>query len=418
MAGFAPTTEEVDANVKTLDVRRPGPVAAPISARRVRYTTERPRRRAKVTGRAVLLWALCLYAVAQVGMAYVKDRWKALGPRHAERKWEHLLARDSHRPLAIMLGSSRVCWDFQAGRLCGMLGPDGEPLDFFNFGVPATGAIHEYLYLRDMLARGIRPKLVLVEYVRALLGEAHGTWASEENFTPMPWTSARDLVRLQPYFSRHARQRNYEWIGARVAPCYYFRIQLETEFLDRLAGKPREPVPDVDQWGACVIPPTPSAEKRAAHLAETRDAYSYCLAHFRAGAGPARALRDLADLCRRENLPVVFVIMPESSEFRGWYADEALAQSRELLAELCRRCSAEVIDASEWIPDEEFDDGHHVLLPGAVAFTNRLGAEVQRILTGGGAAGRAAPPRDELAPPMASGADVGRREVEVPGPRY
>jgi hypothetical protein len=39
-----------------------------------------------------------------------------------------------------------------------------------------------------------------------------------------------------------------------------------------------------------------------------------------------------------------------------------------------------LIDASDWLAKEDFDDGHHVLKAGAHKFTQRMIVEVQRLL--------------------------------------
>src|SRR5262245_4306485 len=154
------------------------------------------KRRRKTGGPQVLVWVLAFYAAAQLGILAVKDRWRAIGPLHETKKWPRLrqLANgDPKQPLALMGGSQRVRGAFQAGRLNGLKGPEGESLHFYNFGIPATGVIHSLLYVRDMIKEGIRPRVLLVEYLVPLLCEPHGSWPSEEYFAAMPWTSHRDL---------------------------------------------------------------------------------------------------------------------------------------------------------------------------------------------------------------------------------
>ena len=85
--------------------------------------------------------------------------WHAIGTAFEARKWpklRQLVAEAPDRPLLLMLGSSRVCWAFRAGTLDGMPDSDGRPLRVYNFGIPSTGPIFELLYLRDLLAEGIR----------------------------------------------------------------------------------------------------------------------------------------------------------------------------------------------------------------------------------------------------------------------
>jgi hypothetical protein len=51
-----------------------------------------------------------------------------------------------------------------------------------------------------------------------------------------------------------------------------------------------------------------------------------------------------------------------------------------LLADLRNRYHLPLIDASHWLRDEDFKDGHHELLSGANRFTERMAQEVQRLL--------------------------------------
>jgi hypothetical protein len=80
-------------------------------------------------------------------------------------------------------------------------------------------------------------------------------------------------------------------------------------------------------------------------------------------------------LCRREGVAAAFVLMPEGSEFRGWYSPATLAQLHGFLGGLSREFRAPIIDAREWVPDDGFADSHHLVLHGATAFTERLGEQ-------------------------------------------
>jgi hypothetical protein len=341
------------------------------------------RRRVKANGPAVLLWAVCLYALAQAALFSASGRWTSIGPLTESRKWPRLrglAAAQPGPPLGVMFGSSRVCWAFQAGRLDGLHDTDGRPLQFYNFGIPATGPIHALLYLRDMLAEGIRPKLVLVEYLPALLSEPHGTWASEEYFASMPWTSWRDLTRLNPYFSRHSHQKLKEWLVARVAAWYTFRTQINDEARRVLLGEIIKPPPQIDARGACILNEPPTAESRQSDTAYSLKLYGPPLEHYRVGHGPSRALREFLELCRGQGIRVVMVIMPESSAFRRLYTPKTREIAGDLLNGLVRHYGLDVIDANDWLPDEDFEDGHHVVASGAEHFSVRLRGELQRVL--------------------------------------
>ena len=334
------------------------------------------------SGRMVLIWVFVWYAVTQAGLALLKDRWQSIAPANESIKrpaLRRLMAEEPEQPLALMLGSSRTCWALRAGSLDGMAGADGQRVRVYNFGIPSTGPIHEWLYLRDMLAEGIRPRLLLVEFLPPLLCAPQRGVLSEESTTAYPWMSARDFVRMMPYLSRPGR-RGRDWLQAQIAPCYAFRLQLHAELQKMAFGAHFPSFPAVDEWGwRTMTPKLLPAEERACNVKREHDGYSPGLNHFRMAEGPRRALHDLLALCRRERIPVALVLMPESSEFRALYSPDAQAASRDLLAELSREYDAAVIDANRWVNDEDFEDGHHVMAHGADVFTNRLREEIQRL---------------------------------------
>ncbi len=72
--------------------------------------------------------------------------------------------------------------------------------------------------------------------------------------------------------------------------------------------------------------------------------------------------------------------MPECSDFRSWYSAETRAKTDGFLQELSRGYGAEIINANEWVADDDFEDGHHLTVHGAEVFTNRLRQDIQRLL--------------------------------------
>jgi hypothetical protein len=353
-------------------VNRTGPV----------LTVSRPRRMKRCAG-TVLLWVLLWYAVAQLFPLFFKDRWQLIGPANEARKWpalRQLVAEDPDQPLVLMLGSSRACWAFRAGALDGMPDSDGRPLRVYNFGIPATGPIHELFYLRDLLAEGIHPRLVLIEFLPPLLCEAQRGALTEEGMTGFAWPSVHRMRQWWPYLRRPER-RMRDWLEARVAPWYAFRRQIHVELQFWAKGQSFPVVEPVDDWGWHLAAPVPfPAAEHARRMEMARGGYLPGLSHFRLGKTPTKALHELLDLCRREKIPAALVVMPESSEFRRWYSDEGKTALRGLLDELSHSYGVPVIDAQGWLADEDFEDGHHTLPHGADVFTFRLHAELTRLL--------------------------------------
>jgi hypothetical protein len=344
------------------------------------YALARPRRMKRCAGR-VLLWSLGFYALAALALHVVMDRWcPSLAESLYRTKWEglcRLRAETRDRPLVVMLGSSRADGNFQAGRLDGLPGPDGQPLAAYNFGIPKTGPIHEYLHLREMLDQGVRPRLLLIEFLPPLFNDSHTRTALEENWTEPEWVTARQFARMAPYFI-HPVRKGGVWLEARLAPWCVFRPYLLLSPWGAAGDSPPDPYPR-DRWG-CRCPEALTPEERERRWEVTRQ-YIPSLKRFKLGTKPVQAMRDLLACCRREHIPAALVLAPESREFRGWYTPSCRAALGDFLAELQANYGVEVIDASAWLEDDDdFMDGHHLTGDGATKFTTRLLAEVQRIL--------------------------------------
>jgi hypothetical protein len=119
-----------------------------------------------------------------------------------------------------------------------------------------------------------------------------------------------------------------------------------------------------------------SPQERRQLTDESRRRYARSLQQFRIVGDAGRALHELCDTCRTQGIAVVLFLMPESSEFRGWYPLEARRQLSNYLAALGGDYSAPLIDARRWIEDSDFSDGHHLLSRGAAVFTQRFANEV------------------------------------------
>jgi len=357
--------------------------AVPAAKRRTPvFALARPRRMNQ-GARAVLLWGLLFYVLIQLAVFVVMDRWHPMLFDHVWFcKWGHFrewVAREADRPLVVMLGSSRTDDAFQARVLDGRPGPGGRPLRAYNFGVPASGPMHEWLYLRDMLDAGIRPRLLLIEYLPPLFNAPHTGLISEENWTAGSWLNTTHLVRMWPFLMNPTR-KGEEWLASRLAPAYVFRPHLQERLREWYNGEPPLPIllREHDARGRLLPEWIPLVE-RERRWSVSRELYGRSLHHFRPAAGAMHALRRLVRRCHREQIPVVLVVMPESPRFRALYTPECQAASDSLLAEL-RNTGVPVIDANRWLPEDDFSDGHHVNERGAEKFTTRLIAEVEPLL--------------------------------------
>jgi hypothetical protein len=340
----------------------------------------RPRLSFAGRGRATLLWGAALFLVGQLALA-VAIEWRFSELRDPPYGYkEHRLLRRlaAVRPpprTVVMLGSSRTLNALDAEEAERELaGPDGTPL-VFNFGIAGTGPVTELLTLRRLLARGVRPDLLLVEVMPPLLAAqvpvADLTWLEPGRL----WHS--DLALLERY-RPGARLRASWWEGWPV-PCHSHRFALVSALSPGLLPLPHR----FDCFGAVddlgwrpVSAPRGDPRVTRAAIEHAHQAYAEHLNGFRLGGPNVAALRELLEVCRAEGISTVLVLMPEGSEFRSWYPPAARAQIEDFLAGLRRDCGADVVDARLWLADEDFVDGHHPYPEGAAHFSARLAREV------------------------------------------
>jgi hypothetical protein len=339
-------------------------------------------------GRAAFAWALLFFAAAQLLLTAAMERWR---PEWRDREYgrklaclRECLAHNPGRPLALMLGSSRTVYGFQADRCDELWGPDGERCVGFNFGVAAAGPLKEDLCLRALLDEGIRPDLLLVEVLPPMLNEPGPDRFCEENWLYAAGLSATDLARALPYTPRPGRMLR-GWARSRLVPCHAHRERLLASWLgpECVPEARTRPLERMSGCGWIAAEwQTVSPEKRRDETDFARRQYARVFEDFRIGERPARALRDLLARCRAEKITVALVLMPEGSEFRGWYPPAMVNAVDDFLAELKTAYGVAVIDARTWVADGDFWDSHHLLPSGAAAFSRRLAEEVSGVLGG------------------------------------
>lgn len=341
----------------------------------------RPRRRpVAARARAALLWGTAAFVLGQLALALaIEWRLPQLRDPHYAHKEQRLLRRLSEAPApprtVLMLGSSRTVSALRGQEVeRALAGPGGAPV-VFNFGIPGAGPLTELLTLRRLLARGVKPDLLLVEVLPPVLA-GHVPLAEVTRMDPARlWPS--DLPLVERYLPDSGVRAG--WWQSLPLPCYSHRFAILSETAPGLLPLHQRldwfRVIDDSGWGP---PPNPdhSAERRQLGTENARREYAYYLSNFRLGGPNPPALRELLGLCRHEGIPAVLVMMPEGSDFRSWYAPQVLAQVEGFLTELRRDYGVDVVNAREWLPDDEFGDSHHQFPEGAERFSARLAREV------------------------------------------
>lgn len=359
----------VRAAVRVVWLRRASAPASTGAARRAR-------------SRATVLLGLALVVLSQLGLTLVvesvRPQWRDPEFFHRRKNllaMAHWSARYTPgRPVVVVIGSSRP----QVGLSPTHLGFGNEPGEPVVFNCSQSGArpVFERLNLGRVLDTGLTPDFVLIEVIPALLGD-HGPVDEQVIISRF---GRKDMTRLAPYLTDPNGMWR-KWLAAWVAPWFTLRHELllhadrgdlslpetRTDFLWREMRS--------TGWGP-FYPVEWTAERRAQHTAGARKGYAAVLGSFRPSPVAVGAYRDMLAECRDRGIRAAVLVMPESPEFRSWYAPETRVKVRECLAGLSAEFGVPVFDTSAWVDDEAaFMDGHHLLGPAAERFSERLGRE-------------------------------------------
>jgi hypothetical protein len=273
--------------------------------------------------------------------------------------------RDCDRPI-LFLGSSRVEYGFRS--LDAEQG-HAQPTDaVVNFGFPGGGPLLLTVHAERLLQAGIRPKMVLIEYLPALLhgrsdGPAESGWFTADRFTHAERTSLRSWIGHDTPMTASAIN---PWPDGRIA--FFGRF---APWLMPARGRAwAERKTDARGWLPYRFPPR-TEEERSRLFERTRSEYGASLADLHP-TGPAATA--FASLVRRfGDTPVRIVLMPESSAYRGLYGPH----TEHAILDFVIGLDVPWTDARDWVPDRHFADGHHLLTEGAAMFTDRLFREVR-----------------------------------------
>ena len=333
------------------------------------------KRRGWKSARAALIWALVGFVAFQVSVVAAADLFapEVYDPEYAARltRLQARHAEHPERPLLVLLGSSRTTQLFRPETMPPLTAPDGRAVLPFNFSRAGGGPVYSRLAFSRLSQQGLKPDWVVVELMPALMVNRYERYF----YTGVTASELSDLAR---YITGRRAVGCYAKL--RLLPGYKNRTGLLRMFAPSwvLPMGDNDPIANIDELGGegkRIKPTMPDAE-RCAEDVRVSKAYGEILAGYKIDPGADRAFRDLLRSCRGSGVGVVVVRTPESSAFRAAYQPEALATLAAYQAELTREFGVRVIDAREWLPDEEFEDGHHPLLNGQKRFTRRLYREV------------------------------------------
>jgi hypothetical protein len=321
------------------------------------------------------------FLALQLGLAVAIERWlpDLRDPEYGSRalRLQRRVAKMPGRPLTIvMLGSSRTTLGFKAGQIEAPLQEAlGRSVVSYNLGFTGAGPLMQLIDLRRLLGLGLHPDLLLVEVLAPLLAGQMG----QHELYRLPLNRAwLDELNILERYGRSREEMDAAWWHDWPIPWYSHRYAIVSRFFPACLPYQRRMdwafVADESGWAPAPVN-RPSAERHQQAIENARNEYAPYFNGFRVGGPGPQALRELLDLCQQEQIRVALVLMPEGSEFRALYSPVAWEQIATFLDEIGRDYAVQVVNAREWIADDDFSDSHHLLLHGAVVFTERLGRE-------------------------------------------
>jgi hypothetical protein len=227
--------------------------------------------------------------------------------------------------------------------------------------------------IRRLLREGIKPDWLILEIMPPQLAD-HRQNIIADTATAGDFSVVARFKGFWLALARYAR--------ARLVPCSKHRSFLLNHYTPGLIQSSLPPLYEQvrigprggdDCWflSAALNP----AEIRS-RTDWTRAGYLPALQKFHLCNMSDHAVRETLTLCRAEQIHVALIITPEATEFQCWYPASARAEIDRYCEALKSEYDIPVIDARSWLADSDFSDTHHVLMPGAEAFTARLGQEV------------------------------------------
>jgi hypothetical protein len=317
-----------------------------------------------------LVWGVGFYCLAHLAFVLAVD---VAGPRFYDYEFSERLNRleqqrreHPERPLLVTIGSSLTGTAFVPERLPTLKDEDGREVLAFNFSHMAAGPTFNLVQLHRLLRRGIVPDWVVLEIVPHIL--VHETDPSSlANFgdlrvlcqqrTPHVVIARYVRTRLNPFY------KHRQGLLRMIAPS--FVTSVDARDVARLLPQGGD-----DGWMRHdKLDDDERARRTAWTLAGVRDR----LADLRFDPRLAEANREFLRVCRKQGIRAAVVLMPESSELRACYSEKSERVFREYLDELRQEFSVPLIDARAWLDDDHFSDGHHAMLAGARAYTQRFG---------------------------------------------
>ncbi len=332
-----------------------------------------PQRRRR--GRALLSFAAVFFAL-NASLALLLET----GPEHLRDpeyglRLKSLRAKQRQHPdrkLTVILGSSRTAMGIRPDVYEASLAePASAPL-LFNLSMSGAGPILQLIALERLLADGVRPDAVLLEFWPPLL-RGDGPYREDLRLNPER-LRASDGPIIAEYFLDPETTRT-KMLRGRALPAWYHRRAFLDQYwpqaMPRLERTDASWAP-LDEWGWLPGRKSATPEQIERGWPHVAGFYAPLFQGFHVAELPDRALRRCVARCRDEGIAVTLVSLPESTRFRTLMTPQSVQLSAEFRTKLLAETGVPLIDGGKWARDEALPDGYHLTQGGADGFTRKL----------------------------------------------
>ena len=338
-------------------------------------------RKFRSRGRALLAWTAALLVTIQIAVSGYMEctHPEVYDPEYRDRLvvLKRCVAESPRDPLLLIVGSSRITTDVRPEVLGEMRTPAGEKAVPFNFSHTGSGPLLNLTLLHRLERQGHVPRWVVLEMVPSLLGASGQSMAARVSLAGDLPLMSRYMPRAKLYSWYAWERMNASWSHrhAYTRQCAPALLYLDATWdmmpLGPLGGSARFERSNI------------TVEEMSGRVAGVKAEYFGGLQHLKVAEAPNRATREFIEFCGQRGIPVVLLLTPESSTFRGWYTEETQRVVRDYCDTLRNEYDVPIVDSREWLADDRFVDGHHLFVDAAAEFTTRLQANVLQPLVEG-----------------------------------
>ncbi|MBA4190466.1 MAG: hypothetical protein C0467_20965 [Planctomycetaceae bacterium] len=288
-------------------------------------------------------------------------------PEITDTEYHHRLqvirtAAASHprNPLGVVIGSSRLVWGFRPETL-------PEPATGKTFWVNGShvgnGPVLNRLTLHRLLRDGVWPDVAVIEVMPAFFVRENARFVVG-HFAASEMKMARGYGKFPLHFD------------------YYFLLHRFARMTDLArAFDPFAGVTTLTPRGGhpkCEEDVTEAERERRTNV--VRNVYKNDLANMAVRPAADRAFRDMLGEAGRHGVRVVLIRTPEGPTFQSWYNPAGAAKFDAYLAGVAREFGTPILDARNWLDENDFFDSHHMLRRGGDKFTARFAREIAPIV--------------------------------------